>query len=225
MEGPVLTTCQHSTNMPRGRLSTPPLLDAGVERLPPQPPWAGKLSIPAPRPEPRTSPHKRVSPRQPFRHPVLVAFHLPPASTRSARFNHMPLAALLRLSRGLCNSVGTMSSFYAEVLGQNGSYKFFLDNEWRESASGKQLAILNPSTNAPVYSVQGRSRPGPPPRRNSFVGQPGRLQAPDPRSRGALRLDGIGRVQNRAGRRRAPGGGGGRGGCAPRLALSTRLFN
>ncbi|KAI7842762.1 hypothetical protein COHA_003510 [Chlorella ohadii] len=47
-----------------------------------------------------------------------------------------------------------MSSFYAEVLGQNGSYKFFLDNEWRESASGKQLAILNPSTNAPVYSVQ-----------------------------------------------------------------------
>ncbi len=142
---------------------------------------------------------------------MLVAFHLPPASTRSARFNHMPPAALLRLSRGLCNSVGTMSSFYAEVLGQNGSYKFFLDNEWRESASGKQLAILNPSTNAPVYSVQGRSRPGPPPRCNSYVGQPGRLQAPDPRSRGALCLDGIGKVRNRAGRGRAPDGGGGRG--------------
>ena len=53
-----------------------------------------------------------------------------------------------------------MSGFYAELLGANGAYKFFLENEWRESGSGKRLAIVCPSTNAPCYEVQGERRDG-----------------------------------------------------------------
>ena len=67
----------------------------------------------------------------------------------------MASPALLRLSRGLCSSVGTMSGFYAELLAPSGAYKCFLNNEWKESASGKHQAIVCPSTNGPVYEVQG----------------------------------------------------------------------
>lgn len=33
-------------------------------------------------------------------------------------------------------------------------YKFYLNGEWRESASGKAVSIKNPHTNEPAFSVQ-----------------------------------------------------------------------
>lgn len=144
----------------------PPLLPLTGQRQPLRP-----AMLPGPALPPQPAPRNRASP-PPARdaapaHSVIpsrVACQLPPAqhTTRHtlARFNHMPPAALLRLSRSLCSSVSTMSGFFAEVLGQNGAYKFFLENEWRESASGKRLDIICPSTNAPVYAVQGEEAQG-----------------------------------------------------------------
>ena len=75
----------------------------------------------------------------------------------------MRAAALLSrrvLHRGIMTKA---SEFYADCQGASG-FKFFVDNEWRESSSGRTVAIINPSTNAPAYQVQGesnkRSTPG-----------------------------------------------------------------
>ncbi|KAG2500942.1 hypothetical protein HYH03_000767 [Edaphochlamys debaryana] len=46
------------------------------------------------------------------------------------------------------------SEFYKDILAPTGVYKFYADGEWRESASGKSVAILNPSTRHACYQVQ-----------------------------------------------------------------------
>lgn len=48
-----------------------------------------------------------------------------------------------------------MADFYAECKAPNGVYKFYLDGEWHESASGAAVKILNPCTNAAAHQVQG----------------------------------------------------------------------
>ena len=47
-------------------------------------------------------------------------------------------------------------SFYDEVKASSGAYKFYVNGEWKESSSGKTQAIINPSTNEPVFQVQGK---------------------------------------------------------------------
>ena len=47
-------------------------------------------------------------------------------------------------------------TFYDEIKAPGGAYKFYVNGEWKESASGKTQAILNPSNNQPVYQVQGK---------------------------------------------------------------------
>lgn len=49
----------------------------------------------------------------------------------------------------------TVDTFFSEVVASNGVFKSFKDGEWFESSSGKTVKVLNPSTNAPVYEVQG----------------------------------------------------------------------
>lgn len=49
----------------------------------------------------------------------------------------------------------TVDNFYAPIEGQNGAYKYFFEGQWIESSSGKTVKILNPSTNAPAFEVQG----------------------------------------------------------------------
>jgi len=49
----------------------------------------------------------------------------------------------------------TQADFYAECVAPSGAYKFFKDGQWVESASGKTVKILNPTTNAPAFEVQG----------------------------------------------------------------------
>jgi glyceraldehyde-3-phosphate dehydrogenase (NADP+) len=46
------------------------------------------------------------------------------------------------------------SDFYGEILAPSGAYKYFINGEWRESASGKSVAIINPSTRQTAYNVQ-----------------------------------------------------------------------
>lgn len=50
-----------------------------------------------------------------------------------------------------------MSGFYSELVAPDGSYKFFLDNEWKVSTSGKTVGIINPTTNEIQFKVQGES--------------------------------------------------------------------
>ena len=45
-------------------------------------------------------------------------------------------------------------SFYDEVKAGD-AYKYYVNGQWLESKSGKTQAIMNPSTNQPVYHVQG----------------------------------------------------------------------
>lgn len=51
-----------------------------------------------------------------------------------------------------------MGGFYDEVIASNGVYKFYSDGEWKETTSSRTVKILNPSTNEPVYQVQGLLR-------------------------------------------------------------------
>jgi len=48
-------------------------------------------------------------------------------------------------------------AFYDEVKTSSGAYKYYVNGQWLESKSGKTQAIMNPSTNEPVYHVQGVS--------------------------------------------------------------------
>lgn len=46
-------------------------------------------------------------------------------------------------------------SFFEDITAPDGSYKYFVNGEWKVSASGKTVDILNPSkANAPEYKVQ-----------------------------------------------------------------------
>ena len=46
-------------------------------------------------------------------------------------------------------------SFFDEIVAPDGSYKYFVNGEWKVSASGKTVDIMNPSkANAPEYKVQ-----------------------------------------------------------------------
>jgi len=51
-----------------------------------------------------------------------------------------------------------MTGFYSEIIAPSGAYKAFIDGEWRESTSGKTVAISNPTTEATAFTVQGRFR-------------------------------------------------------------------
>ncbi|PNW75884.1 hypothetical protein CHLRE_12g556600v5 [Chlamydomonas reinhardtii] len=44
--------------------------------------------------------------------------------------------------------------FYAPILASTGVYKFYIDGQWKESVSGKSVAISNPSTRQTAYQVQ-----------------------------------------------------------------------
>lgn len=49
-----------------------------------------------------------------------------------------------------------MSGFYSEIIAPSGSYKAFINGEWRESTSGKTVSIANPTTEATAFTVQGK---------------------------------------------------------------------
>lgn len=48
-----------------------------------------------------------------------------------------------------------MTGFYSEIISASGAYKAFINGEWRESTSGKTVAISNPTTEATAFTVQG----------------------------------------------------------------------
>lgn len=58
---------------------------------------------------------------------------------------------LLRSVRSF-SSASTMSVFDSIIA--SGTYKFYLNGEWRESASGKGVNIKNPQTNDTAFTVQ-----------------------------------------------------------------------
>ncbi|PNH04655.1 NADP-dependent glyceraldehyde-3-phosphate dehydrogenase [Tetrabaena socialis] len=46
------------------------------------------------------------------------------------------------------------TEFYKDILASSGIYKFYVNGEWRESASGKAVSISNPSTRQTAFQVQ-----------------------------------------------------------------------
>lgn len=49
-------------------------------------------------------------------------------------------------------------SFYSEIIAPSGAYKAYINGEWRESTSGKTVAINNPTTEGVAFQVQGKSK-------------------------------------------------------------------
>eukprot|EP00884_Botryococcus_braunii_P015218 jgi/Botrbrau1/237/Bobra.0022s0213.1 len=47
-----------------------------------------------------------------------------------------------------------MAAFYKDLVAGDGSYKYFIDNEWKVSTSGKTVGIINPTSNEVTYKVQ-----------------------------------------------------------------------
>ncbi|CAK0773666.1 hypothetical protein CVIRNUC_004089 [Coccomyxa viridis] len=47
-----------------------------------------------------------------------------------------------------------MSGFYDEIKASSGTYKYYVNGEWKESTSDKSVGILNPTSNETVYKVQ-----------------------------------------------------------------------
>ena len=45
--------------------------------------------------------------------------------------------------------------FFSEIKGPSGALKWYCDGEWRESISGKAVAITDPTTRQKGYDVQG----------------------------------------------------------------------
>lgn len=43
---------------------------------------------------------------------------------------------------------------FAEII-DGEVYKYYADGEWKKSASGKSVSIINPTTRTPQYKVQG----------------------------------------------------------------------
>lgn len=48
-----------------------------------------------------------------------------------------------------------MTDFYKDIVAASGIYKFYLNGQWVESASGKSVSITNPTTNQTAFRVQG----------------------------------------------------------------------
>jgi glyceraldehyde-3-phosphate dehydrogenase (NADP+) len=53
--------------------------------------------------------------------------------------------------------LSAMSAF-SSIQSSNGAFKFLLDGEWKESASGKTVPVLNPQTGEPAFQVQSCSK-------------------------------------------------------------------
>jgi glyceraldehyde-3-phosphate dehydrogenase (NADP+) len=51
-----------------------------------------------------------------------------------------------------------MGDFVSEITVKEGTYKYYVNGEWKESTSGKTVGILNPQDNKPVYQVQACSQ-------------------------------------------------------------------
>lgn len=48
------------------------------------------------------------------------------------------------------------SGVFVEILdGENNVFKYYSEGEWKKSASGKSVAIVNPTTRKTQYKVQG----------------------------------------------------------------------
>lgn len=47
--------------------------------------------------------------------------------------------------------------FFNDVVAANGVYKYYVNGAWRESSSGKTVAITNPSTRETAFQVQGKA--------------------------------------------------------------------
>ena len=47
------------------------------------------------------------------------------------------------------------SGFYAPMVGEDGALKFYLNGEWRTSASGKLIENQNPSKGGVAFRAQG----------------------------------------------------------------------
>lgn len=47
------------------------------------------------------------------------------------------------------------TGLFAEIL-DGDVYKYYADGEWKKSASGKSVAIINPTTRKTQYKVQGK---------------------------------------------------------------------
>lgn len=63
-------------------------------------------------------------------------------------------ALVQAVTRGL-SSMTSPSGFYSEIQAPTGVYKWHVDGEWRESASGKTVGVVNPCTRATAYQVPG----------------------------------------------------------------------
>lgn len=46
-----------------------------------------------------------------------------------------------------------MNQLFKEVVNDDGSYKFYLNGQWKTSESGKTVKVLNPMTNEAVFYV------------------------------------------------------------------------
>ena len=46
-------------------------------------------------------------------------------------------------------------SFYADIHAPDGALNFFVNGEWKQSASGKHVSIGNPTTGETAFKVQG----------------------------------------------------------------------
>jgi len=50
---------------------------------------------------------------------------------------------------------GTMAAFYDEIKTADGTFKYYVNGEWRASTSGKTVSVLNPSKgNTEAFKVQ-----------------------------------------------------------------------
>ena len=67
-------------------------------------------------------------------------------------------AKLPSLQINLLPRRSAMADFYADCVAPDGKYRWFLDGQWKESASGKGVSIINPTTNEPCFRVQGERR-------------------------------------------------------------------
>lgn len=51
-------------------------------------------------------------------------------------------------------SATTMAEFYGDIRAPSGAFKYFVNGQWRESSSGKTVAVTNPTTLQKDYQVQ-----------------------------------------------------------------------
>jgi hypothetical protein len=58
----------------------------------------------------------------------------------------------------MATAMVTQQPFYTDIAAPSGVFKFYTSGEWRESASGKTVAILNPYLRETYAKVQGGFR-------------------------------------------------------------------